>query len=230
MTPGIPGTSGSPKASDPLMRQATSPDRIGQQIAFLAEADKLKLILRRTPLIDLSRRENSAEHSWHLILTAMIVREHVGADVDLMRVLEMLAIHDLIEIDAGDTFAYDFKGQATKAERERAGAERVFGILPDDQRAYLRQLWDEFEAQETIEARFAHSVDRLQPLIVNASCGGGSWINQNLTQEDILRRMAPIETALPTLWPFVTQTIDRYCAAGVLAKSPSRTRSRDDRH
>jgi putative hydrolase of HD superfamily len=198
----------------------TSRERIGQQVAFLAEADKLKQIIRRTPLIDLSRRENSAEHSWHLILTAMVMCEHAAADTDLVRVLEMLAVHDLIEIDAGDTFAYDFKGQTTKGARERAGADRLFGLLPDDQRARLREIWDEFEAQETHEAKFAHAVDRLQPLIQNASSGGGSWIDQNLTRDDILRRMAPIETALPSLWPFVLETIDRYCAAGVLGSTP----------
>jgi putative hydrolase of HD superfamily len=197
----------------------TSRERIGRQVAFLAEADKLKQIIRRTPLIDLSRRENSAEHSWHLILTAMVVREHLASDVDLVRVLEMLAVHDLIEIDAGDTFAYDFKGQTTKGERERAGADRLFGLLPDDQRAHLRALWDEFEAQESPEARFAHAVDRLQPLIQNASCGGGSWINQNLTRDDIMRRMAPIERALPAIWPFVLNVIDTYCASGVLGEA-----------
>src|SRR5262249_5384661 len=127
-----------------------------------------------------------------------------------------LAVHDLVEIDAGDTFAYDHEGQTTKADRERAGADRVFGLLPATQQAHVRALWDEFEAQQTIEARFAHAVDRLQPLIQNASCGGGSWLNQNLTRDDIMRRMAPIETALPSLWPFVLETIDRYAASGVL--------------
>jgi putative hydrolase of HD superfamily len=138
--------------------------RLSQQVAFLVEADKLKVVSRRTPLVDGSRLENSAEHSWHLVLAAMIMRQYSAQTIDLLRVLEMVAVHDLVEIDAGDTFAYDAAGQVTKAEREAAAAVCVFGLLPIDQCAYVAGLWEEFEAQESPESRFANALDRLQPL------------------------------------------------------------------
>src|SRR6266508_1253015 len=150
-------------------------DRLARQVAFLVEADKLKTILRRTPLVDSSRLENSAEHSWHLVLVAMIVREHAALPIDLLHVIEMVAVHDLVEIDAGDTFAYDTAGLATRLEREIAAAERIFGLLPDDQRHYVQALWEEFEAQDTPESRFANAIDRLQPFLLNAHSQGGSW-------------------------------------------------------
>jgi putative hydrolase of HD superfamily len=196
-------------------------DRLAQQIAFLIEADKLKNIVRRTPLVDSSRAENSAEHSWHLVLVTMVLREYGPAGVDWMRVLEMVAVHDLVEIDAGDTFAYDTAGHSTKAERELAGANRIFGLLPADQRARFRQLWDEFEAQHTDEARFANAVDRLQPLLQNSHAGGGSWCDQSLEDKQILRRMAPIETAMPDVWPHVLDVIETFCAAGVIRRTKS---------
>ena len=151
-----------------------SNDRLLRQVAFLVEADKLKQIIRRTPLVDSSRLENSAEHSWHLVLVAMIVREYAASSIDLLHVIEMIAVHDLVEIDAGDTFAYDTAGLETKVEREIAAAQRVFGLLPVDQQAYVRGLWEEFEAQDTPEARFANAVDRLQPFLLNAHAEGGS--------------------------------------------------------
>src|SRR3984893_159903 len=195
---------------------ATMPaDRLARQVAFLIEADKLKTIARRTPLVDSSRQENSAEHSWHLLLAAMVVREYMCTELNLLRALEMMTVHDLVEIDAGDTFAYDMAGQATKSERELAAADRVFGLLPADQSSYLRALWEEFEAQDTAESRFANAVDRLQPLLQNAGSGGGSWRAQQLTRHQVLQRMGPIESALPRLWPLVVEIIDSFCAAGV---------------
>ena len=143
-------------------------ERLAQQIAFLVEADKLKSVIRRTPLVDLSRLENSAEHSWHLVLVIMVMREYGPPAIDWMRVLEMVAVHDLVEIDAGDVSAYDVAALAAKAVREQAAADRVFGLLPPDQQQHFRRLWDEFEAHLTPEARFANAVDRLQPLIQNA--------------------------------------------------------------
>jgi putative hydrolase of HD superfamily len=191
-------------------------DRLGRQVAFLIEADKLKTILRRTSLVDSSRRENSAEHSWHLALAAMVVREYTCVELDLGRALEIVTVHDLVEIDAGDTFAYDAAGQATKVERELAAADRLFGLLPPDQSSYLRALWEEFEVQETAESRFANAVDRLQPLLQNAGSGGGSWRTQQLTRHQVLQRMRPIESALPRLWPLVVEIIDSFCASGVI--------------
>src|SRR5688572_887363 len=185
-------------------------DRLAQQIAFLVEADKLKAVLRRTALIDGSRQENSAEHSWHLALAALVMAEYAPAPVNLVRVLEMLAVHDLVEIDAGDTFAYDTQNAATKTDREHLAADRIFALLPPDQAVRLRALWEEFEAQESAEAKFANAMDRLQPLLLNAFSGGGSWCNQNLTRAQVLARMAPIEKAMPAVWPMIVDTIESF--------------------
>ncbi len=190
--------------------------RLAQQIAFLVEADKLKGILRQTPLMDSSRRENSAEHSWHLVLLALILREHGAEEIDLPRVLQMLAVHDLVEIDAGDTFAYDTAKQGSQPARERAAADRLFGLLPADQAADVRALWEEFEERRTADAQFANAVDRLQPLLQNAGAGGGSWSVHDISREDVLRRMAPIQSALPTLWDVVVEVVDTFSASGVL--------------
>ena len=191
-------------------------DRLSRQVAFLVEADKLKAVLRRTALIDGSRQENSAEHSWHLALAAIVMAEYAPAPVDLVRVLEMLAVHDLVEIDAGDTFAYDTQHTATKAAREHQAADRVFALLPPDQAQRTRGLWEEFEGQATAESKFANAMDRLQPLLQNAFSGGGSWCNQNLTRAQVLARMAPIEAAMPAVWPMILETVESFCAAGVL--------------
>ena len=197
-----------------------SDDRLDRQIRFLVDADRLKSILRRTPIVDGSRPENSAEHSWHMILAAMVMREYVDGPLDMMRVFEMTAVHDLVEIDAGDTFAYDLVANESKAAREREAADRIFGQLPPDQGARLRALWEEFEAQITLESRFANALDRLQPLLQNAYAGGGSWSSHHITRAQVLRRMAPIESTMPTLWPFVLEVIDRFCALGVIREAP----------
>jgi putative hydrolase of HD superfamily len=191
-------------------------DRLARQIAFLVEADKLKQILRRTPLVDGSRQENSAEHSWHMILGALVAREYVPEPVDLGHAIELIAVHDLVEIDAGDTFAYDVPAQAGKDLRERSAAERLFGLLPVDQAERLRTWWEEFEAQETVEARFANAIDRLQPLLQNVHSGGGSWSTHDVSRDQVLRRMAPIELTMPALWPFVVELIDAFCASGTI--------------
>jgi putative hydrolase of HD superfamily len=193
-------------------------ERLGRQIAFLVEADKLKSVTRRTPLVDATRLENSAEHSWHLVLVVMVMREYGPPGIDWMRVLEMVAVHDIVEIDAGDVSAYDTGAFAEKAIREEAAADRVFGLLPADQQSHFRQLWEEFESQATPEARFANAVDRLQPLIQNAHAGGGSWCGQTLLRAQILGRMAPIESSLPGVWPHVLDIIESFCAAGVLRR------------
>jgi putative hydrolase of HD superfamily len=192
-------------------------DRLARQIAFLVEADKLKTVERRTPLTDRSRLENSAEHSWHLGLAAMALCEYAPPGVDLRRVLELLAVHDLVEIDAGDTFAYDPAGRQTKASRERAAADRIFSLLPPDQARRLRAAWEEFEAFETPESRFANALDRLQALLQNMAAGGGSWSAYRVTRSQVLQRMAPVEAALPGIWPFVVEIIDRFCASGAIA-------------
>jgi len=202
-----------------------SSGRLSQQLHFLTEADKLKSVLRRTSLVDGSRLENTAEHSWHLALVALIVREHAPAGIDHLRVLELIAVHDLVEIDAGDTFAYDKTAIATKAGRERAAAERIFGLLPPDQARRLRSLWDEFETHDTAEARFANAVDRFQALLQNAGVGGGTWHSHNLSREAVLKRMAPIEHAIPGLWPTVVEIVETYCppADGSTSSSPPKS-------
>jgi putative hydrolase of HD superfamily len=201
--------------------------RLSQQIAFLVEADKLKSVVRRTPLVDTSRLENSAEHSWHLVLTIMVMREYGRAGIDWMRVMELAVVHDLVEIDAGDVSAYDVQGLEAKLQREQAGADRIFGLLPADQREHFRRLWDEFELNETPEARFANAVDRLQPLLQNEHSGGGSWCTQVLAENQILRRMAPIEATMPEVWPHVLDVIEAFCRSGIIQRAgpPSRGRS-----
>src|SRR5215475_7134594 len=192
--------------------------RLVQQIAFLVQADRLKTILRRTPLSDNSRLENSAEHSWHLALAALALGEYAPPGVDVGRVLQLVVVHDLVEIDAGDTFAYDPGAHATKEERERVAADRLFGVLPPDQRATFRALWDEFEAHATSEARFAHALDRFQALLLNSQSGGGSWAKHRVRRSQVLARMAPVEAALPSLWPYVLDVIDRACEAGAIVR------------
>jgi putative hydrolase of HD superfamily len=191
-------------------------ERLARQVAFLVQADSLKTIIRRTPLVDNSRLENSAEHSWHLALAALALREYAPRDLDLGRVLELVTIHDLVEIDAGDTFAYDAVAHETKDQRERAAAERIFGLLPADQRGRLHMLWQEFEAQQTNEAKYANALDRLQALLQNMHAGGGSWTAHGVTRSQVLRRMAPVESAMPGVWPFVVEAIDRACETGAI--------------
>jgi putative hydrolase of HD superfamily len=197
-------------------------DRLERQVAFLVEADKLKAVSRRTPLTDNSRRENSAEHSWHLMLAALALSEYAPG-VDLRRVLEMLAVHDLVEIDAGDTFAYDAAANVGKADRERAAAERLFRLLPDDQAERMLAAWHEFEAGTTQESRVANALDRLQALLQNMAAGGGSWATYNVTRSQVLRRMAPVQAALPDVWPFVLGIVDRFCASGAIATTEPAT-------
>ncbi len=190
-----------------------TPPRIQQQLAFLVQADDLKSVLRQSPVGRGQRRENSAEHSWHLTLTALVLHEHAQDTVDLSRSLKMLIVHDLVEIDAGDTFAYDAAGNANKAERERDAADRLFALLPSDLARELRGLWEEFEANASAEAHFANAVDRLQPFLQNLQAGGGSWRTHNLTREQVLHRMDPIRTGLPALWPFVLESSEKFFAS-----------------
>jgi len=187
-----------------------SNERLARQIAFLVEADKLKSVIRRTSLMDGSRLENSAEHSWHLALASMVLIEYAPPGIDVRRVLQLVTVHDLVEIDAGDTFAYDVAANQSKAERELVAASRIFGLLAADQATYLRELWNEFEEQQTPEARYAHAVDRLQPLLQNMQAGGGSWTSHGVTRVDVLRRMAPLQADLPQVWPFVLEVIEQF--------------------
>jgi putative hydrolase of HD superfamily len=191
--------------------------RLQQQIAFVVEIDRLKQVLRQTQLMDASRRENSAEHSWHLALMVLVLAEYAPVEVDLQRAIHQVLIHDLVEIDAGDTFCYDTAGHHDKAEREQQAADRIFGLLPQSIADDLRQLWDEFEAQATPTARFAASLDRIQPLLHNWQTGGGTWKQHGIDRAQVMQRMAPVETGAPELWPFVLEVIEECAAAGYLS-------------
>ena len=150
-------------------------ERLEKQMEFILEVDKVKKIVRQTYLSDASRKENDAEHSWHLALMAVLLKEYSNEEVDLAKVIPMVLIHDLVEIDAGDTYAYDEAGAETKRERETKAADRIFGLLPGDQGTWFRELWEEFEAYETAEAKFAHVLDNAQPLLLNDASNGRSW-------------------------------------------------------
>lgn len=190
--------------------------RLTRQIQFILELDRLKQVLRATRLTDDARRENSAEHSWHLATMALVLAEYAPAAVDVTRVLQMLLVHDVVEIDAGDTFAYDLAANGTKAARELAAAERLFGLLPAEQGQALRALWDEFEAGSSAEARFANALDRLQPLLLNVQNRGGSWQEHQVTRVAVLARMAPVQHGTPELWPFVLEVVEWCCAQGYI--------------
>lgn len=176
-------------------------DRLTQQLEFIAEIDRLKHILRQTWLLDGSRRENDAEHSWHIAVMAVLLAEHAETPVDPARVVKMLLIHDVVEIDAGDTFIYDTAGHADKDEREQRAAERIFGLLPADQAAELRALWDEFEARDSADARYAAAIDRLQPLMHNYRTQGKAWQAHGVTADRVIAMNQPrISAASPALW------------------------------
>lgn len=193
--------------------------RLRQQFQFILEVEKLKQIIRRTPLLDGSRRENDAEHTWELTLMAMVLHEHANENVDLLRALKMLIIHDIVEIDAGDTFIYDDVGAVDQEEREIQAADRIFGILPKDQSLEFRALWDEFEARTTPEAQFARAMDRLQPLLHNFFTSGGTWHTPGVTASDVLDRKLPISHASDVLWEAVQRIITEGVERGYLKQA-----------
>ncbi len=191
--------------------------RLHEQIEFLCAIDELKRVERQTTLLDGSRRENSAEHSWHLALYAMVLAEY-GGDLDVGRVLRMVLVHDIVEIDAGDTYIYDEQGQATKEERERQAADRLFALLPDDQAGVLRAAWDEFEERETPEARFAYAIDRLQPLLHNHRTGGAAWRRHGITADQVYDKNHPIGDGAPRLWELARELVETSVQRGDLLR------------
>lgn len=187
--------------------------RLDQQIAFLNEADRLKSILRATTLADGSRAENSAEHSWHLTLYALVLSDQAGPDVDINRVIKMLILHDLVEIDAGDNPIFGDLDTAAIAAQEQDAADRIFGLLPVDIAQALRPLWEEFEAAETPSAQFAKALDRFQPPMLNLASGGGSWTDYDVTEEMIADRVGTkIERGAPSLWHYAKARISTFFA------------------
>jgi putative hydrolases of HD superfamily len=194
--------------------QLTSAERFAQQLEFIVAVDKLKTVLRVSRLTDGSRDENSAEHSWHVALMATLLHEHAADAVDTLHAIHLLLIHDIVEIDAGDTYCYDERGYADKVERERAAAIRLFGMLPDDQSSHCLALWEEFEAMRTPAALFANALDRLQPFILGRHRDDGEWRFRARTREQILQRMDPVRRAAPALWPWVVSVVDEAFTTG----------------
>jgi putative hydrolase of HD superfamily len=190
--------------NSPLAETNPLPDgidgRLREQLAFLIEADRLKTVLRRSPLAAVDRPENDAEHSWHLALMAMVLAEHADETFDVGHVMKLVVVHDLVEIYAGDTFLYDDVMAASQRERESAAADTLFGMLPDCQGAWMRELWEEFEARQTPEARFAKALDRLEPMLLNWMAKGGTWQATGVTVPDIRARTSMIGDASAALW------------------------------
>lgn len=191
--------------------------RLARQVEFIAECDKLKEVFRQTCNTQSRRPENDAEHSWHLCLAVIVLAEHANAPrLDVLRVLKMVIIHDLVEIDAGDTFGYDTKAQADQHARECVAADRIFGLLPADQAREFRALWDEFEAQQTPEAKFALACDRFQPVLLNSRTEGGGWKKHGVTQDRVVARNSKIGEGSAELWRHVEPMIQRAVDAGHL--------------
>ncbi len=191
----------------------TNQARVDSQLAFLNEADRLKSVLRATTLNDGSRRENSGEHSWHIALYAMVLAEHAVTPVNIDRVIKMLLIHDLVEVDAGDTPIHADHDIEKQTLIEQRAAERIFGLLPGDQAREFRTLWDEFEAAETYDSIFAKSLDRVQPLISNLQSGGHSWLEYNVTREQIETRVAiKVRRGAPAVWDGIKSRVDAWFA------------------
>jgi putative hydrolase of HD superfamily len=196
--------------------------RLAQQIQFIAEVDKLKEIFRQTINTQSRRPENDAEHSWHLCLCVIVLAEHANTrTLDVLRVLKMLIIHDLVEIDAGDTFAYDIAAMVGQHEREAIAADRIFGLLPADQAADFRRLWDEFEEKATPEAKFAAAIDRFQPMLLNCLTQGAAWNRHGVTHDRVVARNCHIADGSAELWRYAEKMIADMAATGHLAPKPS---------
>lgn len=183
------------------------PSRLVRQLGFIAETDRLKTVLRMSPLLAADRRENDAEHSWHLALMVMVLAEYAAEPVDVERTLKLVLIHDLVEIYAGDTNLFDDAGKSDQFARETAAADKLFALLPDDQGAEFRALWDEFESRVTPEARFAKAMDRLQPLLLNIGNEGGTWRGPGVTEERLRQRTSGIAEGSAPLWDLTEKMI-----------------------
>lgn len=191
-------------------------NRLASQLTFILELDRLKRVLRRTSLVGGDRRENSAEHSWQLAVMAMVLAEYANAPIDLLHTLKLLLVHDIVEIDAGDTFAYDVTANLDKEARESAAADRIFGLLPPDQCAEFRRLWEEFDAHQTSEARFANALDRMMPALQNFENDGGTWRVPGVDRAAVYRRLQPIEDGSATLWAHVDAMLQAAVVRGLI--------------
>ena len=177
-------------------------DRLNKQMRFIEEIDKEKLIGRQTYLSDASRKENDAEHAWHMAIMAVLLKEYANEKIDVLKTMTMLLIHDIVEIDAGDTYAYDEEAKKTQRERELAAADRIFGLLPQDQAEYMRGLWDEFEERRTPEAKFARTLDNVQPVMLNSAACGTSWQDNGVHLSQILKRNEHTMDGSEELWNY----------------------------
>lgn len=191
-------------------------ERLKKQMDFLLEADKLKFITRQTYLSDGKRKENDGEHSWHLALMAVLLSEYSNEKIDLVKVITMVLIHDMVEIDAGDTYAYDAVGNQSKREREVKAADRIFNILPQDQAEKFRQLWEEFEAYETPEAKFAHVCDNVQPLMLNDATDGLAWREHDVKKSQVLQRNRRTGEGSQVLMEYINRILDKNVESGNL--------------
>lgn len=188
--------------------------RLEKQIQFIVEVDKVKNIFRQTYLADGERKENDAEHSWHLALSAILLKEYVSEEIDLLKVITMVLIHDIVEIDAGDTYAYDSVGAKDKREREEKAADRIFNILPTEQGQYFRELWEEFELYETEDAKYAHLLDNFQPMLLNDASKGKSWSEHQVKKEQIYKRNERIADTSETIWEEMQRIVEKNIQLG----------------
>ena len=194
-------------------------DRLLKQIDFIKEIDKIKYVQRRTKLFNSNRPENDAEHSWHLAMMVLVLAEHSNETLDIVKTLKMVLIHDIVEIDAGDTFIYDAVKAHSNTEEERLAAERIFGLLPPGQAEEFIAVWEEFEAGKTKEARFARSVDRLQPLLQNLSNNGGTWTEFGIDYEKVYQKKKVIKQGSQLLWDYAKNLINESVEKGILKKT-----------
>lgn len=193
--------------------------RLYKQLEFIHEIDKIKFILRRTRLFNSDRRENDAEHSWHLALMAMVLEEHANEPVNILRVIKMVLIHDIVEIDAGDVFFYDKTQNHDNRPEEYKAAQRIFGLLPADQAEELIGLWEEFEEQKSFDAKFGRVLDRLEPLLQNASNKGGTWKEHDVRFNEVLASKLVMKEAASPLWEYVNQLLEECVEQGILKRN-----------
>jgi putative hydrolase of HD superfamily len=205
-----------PKSSITVVKMETS--NLFKQIEFIKEVDKLKYIFRKTKLFSSDRNENDAEHSWHLALMAIVLADHANFPVDVLKVVKMLLIHDIVEIDAGDTFIYDTQKNHDNTIEERQAAKRIFGLLPDEQADELIAIWEEFEEQQTNEAKFARAMDRLEPLLQNASNNGGTWNEFGVNHEKVYAKKQVIKNGSTVIWEYAEQLIEECVQKGILKR------------
>ena len=200
-----------------ILRKMT-PDTLLQQISFIKEIDKIKFIQRKTKLLNSNRHENDAEHSWHLAVMTLVLAEHANTPIDVLKVVKMVLIHDVVEIDAGDTFIYDTQNNHSNTVNERKAAERIFGLLPKQQADEFIAIWEEFEAGLTNEAKFAKSMDRLEPLLQNTSNNGGTWREFDVDYSKVYEKKLAIKDGSLTLWNFAEKLLNESVEKGILKR------------